>query len=187
MSNGNAGKQPTRSTFWRVEADRMLEPDLLVTKFTIPPVRSMLLHRSHLLEVLEQSRSVPLTLLSAGAGFGKTTLLSAWARESAGKVAWLSLDDQDNDPLRFWTYLGTALQRLAPHVGATLLQGLQAPQPPLEALLATLLNELLSLRELVTLVLEDYHVIQTSSIHQSLAFLLEHLPPHVHLVIASRS
>jgi LuxR family maltose regulon positive regulatory protein len=169
------------------EMNRLPEPDLLVTKFTIPPVRSVFLHRSHLLEVLEQSRSVPLTLLSAGAGFGKTTLLSAWARESAGQVAWLSLDDQDNDPLRFWTYLGTALQRLAPHVGATLLQGLQAPQPPLEALLATLLNELLSLREPVTLVLEDYHVIQAPSIHQSLAFLLEHLPPHVHLVIATRS
>jgi LuxR family maltose regulon positive regulatory protein len=163
------------------------EPDLLVTKFTIPPVRSILLHRSHLLEVLEQSRSVSLTLLSAGAGFGKTTLLSAWARERAGRVAWLSLDDQDNDPLRFWTYLGTALHRLAPHVGATLLQGLQAPHPPLEALLATLLNELLTLREPVTLVLEDYHVIQTPSIHQSLAFLLEHLSPHVHLVIATRS
>src|SRR6516225_2318340 len=127
------------------EMNRLPEPDLLVTKFTIPPVRSVFLHRSHLLEVLEQSRSVPLTLLSAGAGFGKTTLLSAWARESAGQGAWLSLDDQANDPMRLRTYLGTALQRLAPHVGAPLLQGLQAPQPPLEALLATLLNELLSL------------------------------------------
>ena len=165
----------------------MPEPDLLVTKFTIPPVRSILLHRAHLLEVLEQSRSVPLTLLSAGAGFGKTTLLSAWARGRAGQVAWLSLDDQDNDPLRFWTYLGTALQRLAPHVGATLLQSLQAPSPPLEALLTTLLNDLLTVSEPVTLVLEDYHVIQTPSIHQSLSFLLERLPSHVRLVIATRS
>src|SRR5215469_4093302 len=110
MSNGNAGKQPTRSTFWRVEADRMLEPDLLVTKFTIPPVRSMLLHRSHLLEVLEQSRSVPLTLLAAGAGFGKTTLLAAWASKNTDQVAWLSLDEQDNDPTRFWTYVIAALR-----------------------------------------------------------------------------
>src|SRR5215471_12710072 len=107
----------------RKEAYRLPEPDLLVTKFTISPLRAALLRRSHLLEVLAQSRSIPLTLLSAGAGFGKTTLLSAWARESAGQVAWLSLDDQDNDPLRFWTYLGTALQHLASRVGETLLQG----------------------------------------------------------------
>src|SRR5215471_21602218 len=147
-----------------------------------PRLPNALVERGRLLLVLDGALATPLTLLSAGAGFGKTTLLSAWARRHQAQVAWLSLDDQDNDPLRFWTYLGTALQCLAPHIGATLLQGLQAPQPPLEALLATLLNELLSLRESVALVLEDYHVIQTPSIHQSLAFLLEHLPPHVHLV-----
>jgi len=79
----------------------MPEPDLLVTKFTIPPVRSVLLQRSQLLEVLDQSRSFPLTLLSASAGFGKTTLLSAWASQSTSQVAWLTLDEQDNDPTRF--------------------------------------------------------------------------------------
>src|SRR5579864_3185461 len=81
------------------------EPDLLVTKFTIPPLRSALLQRSHLLMVLDQSRSFPLTLLSASAGFGKTTLLSAWASQSTGQIAWLSLDEQDNDPTRFWAYV----------------------------------------------------------------------------------
>src|SRR5258708_36678363 len=79
----------------------MPEPELLVTKFTIPPVRSLLLQRSHLLEVLDQSRSFPLTLLSASAGFGKTTLLSTGASQSTSQVAWLSLDDQDTDPTRF--------------------------------------------------------------------------------------
>src|SRR5690242_15796277 len=89
----------------------MPEPDLLVTKFTPPLVRSMLLHRSHLLSLLDQSGSVPLTLLLASAGFGKTTLLSAWASRNASQVAWLSLDEQDNDPTRFWTYVIAALRK----------------------------------------------------------------------------
>jgi LuxR family maltose regulon positive regulatory protein len=88
----------------------MPEPDLLVTKFTIPPLRSTLLPREHLLEVLDQSRSFPLTLLSASAGFGKTTLLSAWASQSTGQVGWLSLDGEDNDPTRFWVYVIAALR-----------------------------------------------------------------------------
>ncbi len=85
------------------------EPHLLVTKFTVPPVRSVLLPRVQLIELLNQSRSFPLILLSASAGFGKTTLLSAWARQHTSQVAWLSLDEQDNDPTRFWTYVIAAL------------------------------------------------------------------------------
>src|SRR5258707_14382918 len=92
----------------------MPEPDLLVTKFTVPPVRSALLPREHLLTVLDQSRSFPLTLLSPSAGFGKTTLLSAWASQCAGQVAWLALDEQDSDPTRSWTYVIAALT----HTGA---------------------------------------------------------------------
>jgi len=89
----------------------MPELDLLITKFTVPPVRSTLLARSHLLDILEQSHSVPLTLLSAPAGFGKTTLLSAWASQSTDRVAWLTLDEQDNDPTRFWAYVIAALRK----------------------------------------------------------------------------
>ena len=101
----------------------MPEPDLLVTKFTIPPVRSMLLARSHLLKALEQSRSIPLTLLSASAGFGKTTLLSASASQSTSQVAWVTLDDQDNDPTHFWAYVIAALRHSCSPVGeATLAQ-----------------------------------------------------------------
>src|SRR5215470_18803405 len=164
---------------------------LLMTKLATPAAQPWLISRSRLLTRLAEARS-RLTLLSAPAGFGKSTLLSDWLHTSqqsshASTIIWFMVDEADNDPLCFWTYLGTALHRLAPHIGTTLLQGLQAPQPPLEALLTTLLNELLTLREPVTLVLEDYHVIQSPSIHQSLAFLLEHLPPHVHLVIATRS
>jgi LuxR family maltose regulon positive regulatory protein len=162
-----------------------------MTKLAVPAAQPGLVSRSRLLARLAEARS-RLTLLCAPAGFGKSALLSDWLHTSqqgspASGISWLILDEADNDPLRFWIYLGTALQRLAPHVGTTLLQGLQTPHPPLEALLTTLLNELLTLREPVTLVLEDYHMIHAPSIHQSLSFLLEHLPSQVHLVIATRS
>ncbi|HLZ62060.1 MAG TPA: LuxR C-terminal-related transcriptional regulator [Ktedonosporobacter sp.] len=164
---------------------------LLMTKLAIPAAQPWLVSRSRLLAQLSQGRS-RLTLLCAPAGFGKSALLSDWLHTSyqgphSTGITWLILDQADNDPLRFWTYLGTALQRIDPHIGATLLQGLQTPHPPLETLLTTLLNDLLTLREQVTLVLEDYHVIQAPSIHQTLAFLLERLPSQIHLVIATRS
>ena len=140
----------------------MAEPDLLVTKFTIPPLRSVLLHRSHLLTLLDQSRSGPLTLLSAGAGFGKTTLLSAWAGQSTGQVAWLSLDEQDNDPTRFWTYVIAALQRSGPRlseVGEAALAMLHSPQPPaLTSALTSLINDLAALAQHIALILDDYHL-----------------------------
>lgn len=180
-----------RPTQRRESAELSHTHQLLMAKLAVPAAQPRLVSRSRLLTHLAQARS-RLTLLCAPAGFGKSALLSDWLQTShqgshASDITWLMLDEADNDPLRFWTYLGTALQRLAPQVGTTLLQGLQAPHPPLEALLTTLLNELLAFREQVTLVLEDYHVIHAPSIHHTLSFLLEHLPPHVHLVIATRS
>ena len=164
---------------------------LLMTKLATPAAQPWLISRSRLLARLAEARS-RLTLLSAPAGFGKSALLNDWLYTShqsphASAITWLILDEADNDPFRFWTYLGTALQHIDPQVGTTLLQGLQTPQPPLEALLTTLINELLTFREQVTLVLEDYHVIHAPSIHQSLSFLLEHLPSQMHLAIATRS
>src|SRR5215470_11692717 len=134
MSKKNTPPEACSGGSMGKETNRLPEPDLLVTKFTIPPVRSIFLHRSHLLEVLEQSRSGRLTLLSAGAGFGKTTLLSAWASQNTGQVAWLSLDEQDNDPTRFWTYVIAALRHSGPRlsaVGEAALTMLHSPQPPL--------------------------------------------------------
>jgi LuxR family maltose regulon positive regulatory protein len=162
-----------------------------MTKLAMPAAQPWLVSRSRLLTRLAEARSL-LTLLCAPAGFGKSALLSDWLHTSqqsshTSTITWLILDEADNDPLRFWTYLGTALQHIDPQVGTTLLQGLQTPQPPLEALLTTLINELLTFREQVTLVLEDYHVIHAQSIHQTLSFLLEHLPPQMHLAIATRS
>jgi LuxR family transcriptional regulator, maltose regulon positive regulatory protein len=164
---------------------------LLMTKLATPAAQPWLISRSRLLARLAEARS-RLTLLSAPAGFGKSALLNDWLHTShqsshASTTMWLILDEADNDPLRFWTYLGTALQHIDPQVGTTLLQGLHTPHPPLEALLNTLLNELLTFREQITLVLEDYHVIQAPSVHQTLSFLLEHLPPQMHLAIATRS
>src|SRR2546421_2770145 len=165
-------------------------PDLLVTKFTIPPVRSVLLQRSHLLTVLDQSRSFPLTLLSASAGFGKTTLLSAWASQSTSQVAWLSLDEQDNDPTRFWVYVIAALRHSGSPlstVGEAALAMLQSPQPPLlTGALTSLINELAALGQETALILDDYHLIREQAIHESLQFLLDHLPPCLHLLLASR-
>jgi len=165
-------------------------PDLLVTKFTIPPVRSVLLQRSHLLTVLDQSRSFPLTLLSASAGFGKTTLLSAWASQSTSQVAWLSLDEQDNDPTRFWVYVIAALRHSGSPlstVGEAALAMLQSPQPPLlTSALTSLINELAALGQETALILDDYHLIREQAIHESLQFLLDHLPPCLHLLLASR-
>jgi len=168
----------------------MPEPDLLVTKFTIPPVRSALFERSRQLEMLEQSRSVPLTLLSATAGFGKTTLLSAWASQSTSQVAWLSLDEQDNDPTRFWTYVIAALRHSGPRlsaVGEAALTMLHSPQPPLlTSALTSLINELATLAQDTALILDDYHLIGEQAIHDSLQFVLDHLPACLHLLLASR-
>ncbi|MBN2148253.1 MAG: hypothetical protein JW726_12750, partial [Anaerolineales bacterium] len=128
-----------------------------------------------------------LTLVSAPAGFGKTTLVSAWVAGCGQPVAWLSLDEGDNDPTRFLTYLVAALQALAPDIGAGALVALQSPQPPsIEALLTALLNEIAAVSDNFILALDDYHVIDSPPVDQALVFLLEHLPPLMHLVIATR-
>ncbi|QBD78314.1 LuxR family transcriptional regulator [Ktedonosporobacter rubrisoli] len=165
----------------------MFEQDLLVTRFTIPPLRSTLLARTHLLSILDQSRSVPLTLLLASAGFGKTTLLADWASRSAGQVAWLSLDEQDNDPTRFWTYLIAALRKTGATVGKATLTLLHSSQPPqLSSALTLLINELVELTQDTALILDDFHLLKEPALHASLKFFLQHLPGCLHLILASR-
>jgi LuxR family maltose regulon positive regulatory protein len=128
-----------------------------------------------------------LTLISASAGFGKTTLVSEWVAGCGQPVAWLSLDEGDNDPTRFLTYLVAALQTIAPKIGAGVLAALQSPKPPpSEAILTTLLNEITTLPDHFILVLDDYHVIDSKPVDEDLTFLLEHLPPQMHLAIATR-
>ncbi len=128
-----------------------------------------------------------LTLISAPAGFGKTTLISEWLRQCQTPAAWLSLDEGDNDPIRFLTYLVAALQTVAANIGKEVLALLQSTQPPpVESILTTLLNDITTISDNFILVLDDYHVIDSQPVNQTLAFLVEHLPPHLHLVIATR-
>src|SRR4051794_37175240 len=163
---------------------------LLETKLHVPRLRRALVARPRLRERLTRGAESALTLVSAPAGFGKTTLLTEWLADAPAdgrSAAWLSLDQRDNDPAGFWTYLIAALQTVAPGVGTGALVQLQSPQAPIEAVLATLLNDLGVVSDSVMLVLDDYHVIDTREIHDGMAFMLEHLPPQLHLVIAGRA
>jgi LuxR family maltose regulon positive regulatory protein len=163
---------------------------LLETKLHVPRRRRGLVARPRLSERLSRGAESALTLVSAPAGFGKTTLLAEWLAVAAADgraVAWLSLDQRDNDPALFWTYLVAALKTAAPGVGAGALSLLQSPRPPGEAALIALLNDLGAISNDVVLVLDDYHVIDAREVQDAMAFLLEYLPPQIHLVIGSRA
>ena len=163
---------------------------LLETKLHVPRWRRSLVARPRLSERLSRGAESALTLVSAPAGFGKTTLLAEWlavAAADGGSVAWLSLDQRDNDPALFWTYVVAALNAGVPGGGAGALSPLQPPQPPNEAGLVALINDLDAISNDVVLVLDDYHVIDARDVQDGMAFLLEHLPPQIHLVIASRT
>jgi LuxR family maltose regulon positive regulatory protein len=128
-----------------------------------------------------------LTIISAPAGYGKTTLTVEWLNNLDLQIAWFSLDENDNDPVRFLTYLLNAFKHIQPQFGSVTLDMLQSPQLlPLEVLLTPLLNEIEAIHSPLILVLDDYHLIQTPTIHQYLNFLVEHQPPQLHTVIVSR-
>jgi LuxR family maltose regulon positive regulatory protein len=159
---------------------------ILTTKLHIPPLRSKHVLRPRLIERLNDGAQRKLTLVSAPAGFGKTTLVSEWIAQSERLTAWLSLDEDDNDPARFMSYLIAALQRIQPEIGQGVFPMLQTPRPPIEAALTTLLNEIDKISDPFTLVLDDYHVITAQAIDQALTFLLEHSPPQMGMVIVTR-
>jgi len=184
---------------------------LLKTKLYIPPVRpdpstglrTRLVPRPRLIERLNEGllRKRKLTLISVPAGFGKTTLLSEWVHHlETGffpknlvsglrpPVAWLSLDEGDNDVARFMAYLVAALQTIEANVGAGVPSAFQSPQPPpIESLFTSLINEITEIANPFILVLDDYHLIAAQPVHDALTFLLDHLPPPMHLVIATRA
>ncbi len=161
---------------------------LLATKFHMPRLRAPLVYRPHLIERLQQAAEHPLTLIAAPAGFGKTTLLSTWLERAPLTAAWVSLDPADNDLTRFWSYTLTALDKAFPGCGATALSLLHSPQPPsMEGILSTVINTLTTLSQEIVLVWDDYHLITAPVIHTSVTFLLEHLPPRLHLIIAARA
>ncbi len=173
---------------------------ILATKFYIPSLPPKVVARPRLIEQLTESLSLgrKLTLISAPAGFGKTTLVSEWVatltpsplpvgEELVVRVAWLSLDENDNDPVRFLTYFIRALQTITPNLGAGILDVLQAPQSPsIESVLTALLNEIATIPNDCIFVLDDYHLVDSKAIDDALTFLVEHLPPQIHLVITTR-
>lgn len=184
--------RPPRPVALATTADpRRTTSPLLETKLFAPRLRRGLVARPRLIERLDRCADAKLTLISAPPGFGKTTLLAEWlAAAPAGTrpVAWLSLDQADKQATTFWTYLLTALRTVAPGVGAGALALLKGSQhPPIETVLATVLNELSGVPDDIVLVLDDYHEVDTSDIQGGMAYLLEHLPPRIHLIITTRA
>lgn len=160
---------------------------MLATKLYIPPPRHKVVLRPRLIERLNEGLHSKLTLVSASAGFGKTTLVSEWLAVCGRPAAWLSLDEGDNEPTRFLTHLFAALKTIEVNIGEGVFALLQSPQPPsIESILTVVLNEINTVTNDFILVLDDYHDIDAITIDHALTFLLEHLPPQMHLVIITR-
>ena len=166
-----------------------MEPSVLTTKLSIPLLRSQAVSRPRLVERCNRALGCSLTLISAPAGFGKTTLLGEWVAKRASHlpVAWLSLDDADNDPARFWRHFIAAVRTLYGEAGTEALELLDSgQQAPIPNILTELLNDLAAVKTDFFLILDDYHFIQSPPIHDGMAFFLEHLPARMHLIIATR-
>jgi LuxR family transcriptional regulator, maltose regulon positive regulatory protein len=163
-------------------------PELVWSKLAAPAPRAGLIARVDALSLLQAGLEAKLCLLDAPAGSGKTTLLAQWqAAAGGGRVAWVSLDEGDNDPTRFWVYVVQALRTVEPGVGTAALRALRRPSVELDqAVLPSLLNELSAIGGPLVLVLDDYHLITNPTCHQSLGFFLDHLPAGVHVVLATR-
>ncbi len=160
---------------------------LLLTKFYVPVVRPDQIFRPRLINLLNQGADKSLVLVSAPAGYGKSTLVSRWLKETGIPSAWLSLDAGDNEPSRFLQYLVTAIQSTQPNSGldlAAMLQGVQPAQ--LENVLNLLMNELAAISNPFTLILDDFHLISSETVIKMVNYLLEHLPSQKHLVIITR-
>jgi LuxR family transcriptional regulator, maltose regulon positive regulatory protein len=161
---------------------------ILSTKLSIPPLRSRLVERQRLMQKLDQGMDCGFVLVSAPAGYGKSTLLSAWLGQCQQRSTWLPLDESDNDLPRFLTYLGAALNRIEPGLDKSVEIGLQAsPLSTIDTLLTPLVNDIARHAQPFYLALDDYHVIQNQSVHQAITFLLEHRPACLRLAIATRA
>jgi LuxR family maltose regulon positive regulatory protein len=165
-----------------------LEDDLLATKVTVPRARRDLVARPDLVDRIDDATACDLCLVCSPPGFGKSTLLATWAAASDRPVAWLSLDEDDNDPTRFWRYVIAALDRSQPGIGGRASALLARPGAvPGSAVVTALINDLADRDEAIVLVLDDYHVIGSREVHDGVTFLLGHLPAGLRLVIAGRS
>jgi ATP/maltotriose-dependent transcriptional regulator MalT len=162
---------------------------LLATKVHLPAILGQLVERTALLDALSAGRHRKLTLVSAPAGWGKTTLLAQWAL-SAGedhRFGWLTLDPSDNDPVWFWMYVVAALQKVSPGVGTRAVQLLAMSADPVQVVLPTLLNDLETIADPMVLILDDYHLVVNRAVHEQVAFVISRMPANLHLVFATRS
>ncbi|MCF8035280.1 MAG: LuxR C-terminal-related transcriptional regulator [Desulfobacteraceae bacterium] len=161
--------------------------ELVQTKIRIPPLRTQVIGRSRLIQRLDAAKNQKLTLLSAPAGFGKTTLLSDWAKSQPEDIAWLSLDEEDNDLISFWTYFVAAIQNVYPNIGLSAMQMLDSPSGiPVKAVVKILINEIFEKQESVILVLDDFHQIEEDTVCRIFKFFIDYMPYNMHLVVASR-
>ena len=162
---------------------------LPATKLHVPAIGAQLVHRTALLDALSAGRCRKLTLLSAPAGWGKTTVLAQWALGAGEdqRFGWLSLDPSDNDPVWFWMYVVAALQKISPGVGIRAVELLAMGADPVQVVLPTLLNDLDTIASPMVLILDDYHLVVSRAVHEQMAFFISRLPANLHLVLATRS
>jgi len=180
-------KQSNKSTTIRRQFGYIMAMPILSTKLYIPPTQPNAVQRARLLNNLQTGVHRKLTLVSAPAGFGKTTLISAWVESLQHSVAWLSLDSDDSDATRFIMYLIAALRQISEDFGDELTQALESPQPPpIESIITLFINSLMAMPTDFLLVLDDYHIIDSKSVDQLLTSLVDHMPPQMHLVILTR-
>ncbi len=166
-----------------------MDTPLLATKLFVPQPRPGLVARPRLVERLSDALNSGLALVSAPAGFGKTTAVVQWALQSKdASVAWVSLDDGDNDPARFWDYFIAGIKKFNPVAGDAASFVLHSDQSfTFETVLTSLINDMADITKDLIVVLDDYHLIKSDAIHAAMAFLLDHMPPRVHLIIATRA
>lgn len=161
---------------------------IVLTKLHIPRTKPKLVSRPHLLALLNSITDYKLTLISASAGYGKSTLLGQWVEQTELAVAWVSLDDSDNEPEQFLSYIITALQTVKDDIGEVALELLKLPQPPgVTSIMTGLINDLRTILNEFALVLDDYHLIDNQTIHEAISLLVNHLPEPMHLIIATRA
>ena len=179
---------PSSTISWMAEAN-LADRQILRAKLYVPRGRPGAIARSRLYERLDEGVGRDLTVVSAAAGFGKTTLLADWSRQSGLPVAWVSLDERDDDPVRFISYLMAAIGTVHEGFGETTraFLGTLPSQGELEPVLTALSNEILELPHDFVLVLDDYHVLRSEGVHDALAFLLDHAPPPMRLIVAGRA
>ena len=166
-----------------------METSLLKTKLNIPPTRHNLVARPHLYKRLQEGLNYNLILVSAPAGFGKTTLISEWLRQNQRQsTTWLSLDEGDNDPVRFWDYFIASIRTFKTDFAESIIPWIHSSQPPsTESLVVAFINELVKITGDFIAVLDDYHLIEFQQIQDGISYLLEHMPDQMHLVVSSRA